>query len=216
MKDTGIGIEPALLPRIFEAFAQGAQSSDRAQGGLGLGLTIVKSLTELHGGQVEARSAGKGQGAEFEVRLPALDQDDATVAPALVAPGEPTGLRVLVVDDNEDAAELLSTVLRMKGHEVVVAHNGPAALLARVTFAADVALLDIGLPVMDGYELAGHLRSRYPSSPLRIIAITGYGEEKDRIRSKAAGFDEHLVKPVDLERVCGLLAGPGSKPLLPV
>ena len=214
VKDTGMGIDRALLPRVFDAFAQGGQGSDRAQGGLGLGLTIVQSLVALHGGQVEAHSAGSGQGAEFVVRLPALAASDlldlvpaaAPEAPALA----PKSLRVLVVDDNEDAARLLSELLRMNGHEVVVAHNGAEALRARQGFVPEVALLDIGLPLMDGYELARRLRAQQPSPHLRLIAITGYGEAKDRLLSKAAGFDEHLVKPVDVEQVCLLLGGPAS------
>ena len=218
VKDTGTGIEPLLLPRVFDAFAQGGQGSDRAQGGLGLGLTIVKSLVGLHGGQVEAHSAGRGKGSEFVVRLPALissetlDASPLASAPA-VLPSPPTGLRVLLVDDNEDAAMLLSELLRMHGHHVVVVHNGAAALQARVTFVPDVALLDIGLPGMDGYELAKHLRAQQPAPRLRLIAITGYGEAKDRLRSQAAGFDEHLVKPVDVERVCELLAASAAAAL---
>ena len=210
VQDTGVGIEPALLPRVFEAFAQGGQGSDRARGGLGLGLTIVKSLVELHGGTVEALSEGPGRGARFVVRLPALTRgaavNDPPAAPAKSAVRPPaTGLRVLVVDDNEDAALLLSEILRMQGHDVVVVHDGAAALRARLTFVPEVALLDLGLPVMDGYELARHLRAQSPAAQLRIIAITGYGEAKDRLRSKAAGFDEHLVKPVDFGQVCELL-----------
>lgn len=210
VKDAGSGIEPALLPRIFEAFAQGPQASDRAQGGLGLGLTIVKSLVGLHGGEVEAYSAGRGTGSEFVVRLPAPQARSAPEPSPLPGPalpaGQPRGLRVLLVDDNEDAATLLSEILRMSGHEVVVVHDGAAALEARVSFLPEVALLDIGLPVMDGYELAGRLRAQQPAPHLRLIAITGYGEEKDRLRSKAAGFEEHLVKPVDVARVCQLLS----------
>ena len=216
VRDTGIGIEPELLPRVFEAFAQSAQASDRAQGGLGLGLAIVKSLVGLHGGQVEARSAGRGQGAEFVVRLPVADETSRASAaradqlpPAsVVAAGAEANMRrrVLVVDDNVDAADLLGEMLRRRGHEVVIAHDGAAALRTRLTFCPDVALLDIGLPVMDGYELAQNLRALHPDAPLQIIAITGYGEANDRARSKAAGFDEHLVKPVDGARVCELLA----------
>ena len=148
---------------------------------------------------------------EFVVRLPAPEHRSEpdpwlTANDPVSASEPPTGLRVLLVDDNVDAAMLLSELLRMKGHEVLVAHSGADALQARATFVPDVALLDIGLPVMDGYALARHLQADYPSSPLRIFAITGYGEEKDRMRSRAAGFDEHLVKPVDVEQVCNLLA----------
>ncbi len=208
VKDTGIGIAPALLPRAFDAFAQGAQASDRALGGLGLGLTIVKSLVALHGGQVEAHSAGLGTGCEFVVRLPLTNSRSLHAPPpAIEPPAQPKkALRVLVVDDNEDAAMLLSEVLRFDGHEVMVAHDGIRALEASVNFVPEVALLDIGLPTMDGYELAKHLRNRYPSSDLRLIAVTGYGEEKDKARSRIAGFDEHLIKPVDMDRVLELLA----------
>ena len=210
VKDTGNGIDPALLPSIFNPFAQGPQPSDRAQGGLGLGLAIVKSLVDLHGGQIEAHSAGRGAGSEFVVRLPASKaraSPDASSPPALApVAGLRRGLKVLLVDDNEDAALLLSELLRMQGHEVVVVHDGVAALKARVSFRPDVALLDIGLPVMDGYELAGRLRADQPTPHLRLIAITGYGEEKDKLRSKAAGFEEHLVKPVNVEQVCQLLS----------
>ena len=210
--DTGMGIDPLLLPRVFDAFAQGGQASNRPQGGLGLGLTIVKSLVVLHGGQVEAHSGGLGRGAEFVVRLPALIDREvpSSEALALLAAGpssQPTALRVLLVDDNEDAALLLAELLRMNGHEVAVVHDGAAALQARLTFAPDVALLDIGLPVMDGYELARQLRAQQSIPRLQLIAITGYGEAKDRLLSKAAGFDEHLVKPVDVERVFQLLNG---------
>ncbi len=211
VKDTGVGLEPALLARVFDAFAQGRQGSDRALGGLGLGLTTVRSLVALHGGQVEAHSAGLGKGAEFVVRLPGLIASALfDAAPLAAMPGvvpRPKGLRVLLVDDNEDAARLLCELLQMNGHEVVVAHDGAAALVARTTFLPEVALLDIGLPRMDGYELARHLRAQQPTPHLRLIAITGYGEAKDRQRSRAAGFEEHLVKPVDVEEVCLLLSG---------
>ena len=209
VRDTGIGIDPALLPRAFDAFAQGVQASDRAQGGLGLGLTIVKSMVVLHGGQVEAHSAGAGRGCEFVIRLPMMESRARNASPLALerpSPQKSQGLRVLVVDDNEDAAMLLCEVLRFDGHEVVIAHDGASALQASLTFVPDVALLDIGLPVMDGYELAVHLRARYTSPALRLIAITGYGEDKDRARSRVAGFDEHLVKPVDIDRVRQLVA----------
>ena len=209
VKDKGIGIAPARLKQVFEAFAQGAQASDRALGGLGLGLTIVKNIVTLHGGEVEAHSAGVGRGCEFVVRLPRpMSLSDAAPAVTTVspAPSKAKGLRVLLVDDNEDAAMLLSELLECEGHEVVVAHDGAAALKASLSFLPDVALLDIGLPEMDGYELAGHLRARFPTAALRMFAITGYGEEKDKARAKVAGFDEHFVKPVDIARLRLLLA----------
>ena len=209
VKDTGIGIEPARLATLFDAFAQGSQASDRSQGGLGLGLTIARSLVALHGGQVEAHSAGRGRGSELVVRLPAATDAASLSAPAearaSVQPGRP-GLRVLVVDDNRDAADLLATALRHVGDEVVVAYDGHAALEARATFEPEVALLDIGLPGMDGYELARRLRASAPPSGLQIIALSGYAEARDRERSKAAGFDEHLVKPINLQVLREMLA----------
>ena len=208
VKDTGIGIDAGLLAGVFDAFAQSTQALDRAMGGLGLGLTIVKAVVGLHGGRVDAHSAGSGNGAEFVVRLPALESRKQVLAAAAV-PTRPSSqdgrapVRVLVVDDNEDAAMLLSDILGMKGHEVVVAHDGAAALAACASFRPDVALLDIGLPGMDGYELARRLRARYGRSSVRLIAVTGYAEPTDRLRSEAAGFDEHFAKPVDIDRLCG-------------
>lgn len=206
--DPGVGIEPALLPSVFEAFAQGEQASDRAVGGLGLGLAIAKGLVELHGGQIDVHSEGHGKGCEVVVRLPLPETSDSTnptervVAPPPTAPG----LRILVVDDNEDVASLLGELLELEGHQVVVALDGFAALEARKTFAPQVALLDIGLPGMDGCELARRLRSYEPAAPVRLIAISGYTEQKDRLRSKEAGFDVHLAKPVEMSHLLELLA----------
>ena len=202
VRDTGIGISREMLPRVFELFTQERQDADRAAGGLGLGLTIVRSLVTLHGGAVSATSEGPGRGSEFIVRLPAatttqgargadqrLDAHHAASA----------GIRVLVVDDNEDAADLLGEALRLKGHDVRVASDGPAALRLCADSYPQVALVDIGLPLMDGYELADRLRNMPGGADLRLVAVTGYGQEVDRQRSRAAGFDRHLVKPVHLE-----------------
>jgi CheY-like chemotaxis protein len=194
--DNGVGIDPELLPRIFDLFVQDTRTSDRGQGGLGIGLTLIRSLVQLHGGTVTAHSPGVGRGSEFRVRLPAL------VGEALAPPPAPAPARrlismrtrrVLLVDDNADAADLLADFLREAGHEVVLAHDGAQALRALETFSPEVALLDIGLPVMDGYELAARLRDRLP---LRLAALTGYGQDHDRARSLTAGFHAHFVKPV--------------------
>ncbi|HET7221205.1 MAG TPA: ATP-binding protein [Vicinamibacterales bacterium] len=203
VKDTGIGISPAMLPYVFDMFAQERQALDRSQGGLGLGLTIVRSLTERHGGTVEARSDGPGRGSEFVLRIP--NAVDATARRTTAVPsGAPQGRHVarrqiLVVDDNEDAAMTLADFLAGLGHSLRVAHDGPSALRILSEFTPDLALIDIGLPVMDGYELAGHLRSHPSLGRLKLIAVTGYGQPSDRALTVAAGFDGHLVKPVDLE-----------------
>ena len=203
VRDTGVGIAPEVLPRIFELFVQGAQAIDRSQGGLGLGLTIVRSLVERHGGTVSAHSDGAGMGAEFTIRLPqvttmtSVQRQDAGVA-VHQGPAENGGRRILVVDDNEDSALMLSEVLRAKGYQTRTAHDAPAALLAAAEFCPELAFLDIGLPVMDGYELAARLRKIPRLEGIRLIALTGYGQESDRQRTAAAGFERHLVKPVDL------------------
>ncbi|MEO6194801.1 MAG: ATP-binding protein [Thermoanaerobaculia bacterium] len=204
VRDTGIGLSPEMLPRVFDLFVQERQAIDRAQGGLGLGLAIVRTLVELHGGTVEARSDGYGKGSEFTVRLTAAPAGDE---PAPASRGEsgivtdPDALRVLVVDDNVDSAELLAESVRLMGHVPRVAHDGPAGLRIGAEFRPDVGLLDIGLPVMDGYELARHLRALPGLESVRLIAITGYSQEADRRQSAAAGFERHLVKPIQLEQL---------------
>jgi CheY-like chemotaxis protein/two-component sensor histidine kinase len=194
--DTGVGIEPHLLPRVFNLFEQAERPLDRAQGGLGIGLTLVRKLVELHGGRVEASSPGPRRGSTFTVRLPALDR-----APGLpaVADGRPAprARRVLVVDDNRDLAESLAMVLRLWGHDVRVAYDGRSALETAQEYAPEVVLLDIGLPQLDGFEVARRLRQRPELRQARLVAITGYGRDEDRRRSAEAGFDLHLTKPVD-------------------
>ncbi len=201
--DSGLGIEPEMLSRVFDLFAQEAQPVDRARGGLGLGLPIARSLVNLHGGTISAESAGRGMGALFTVRLPiASSVMKATVnEPAQTIAPTPQALarRVLIVDDNQDAAETLAEMLSASGHTARVAFDGPAALAVLPDFAPDVALLDIGLPVMDGYELARRMRESPAGKKARILAVTGYGQENDRLRSQAAGFDAHLIKPLSLE-----------------
>jgi CheY-like chemotaxis protein len=205
--DDGIGMSSEMLPTIFEMFVQERQALDRARGGLGLGLTIVRSLVALHGGTVGVRSSGRGHGSEFEVRLPgtvALPAPDAVATSSRVRLAR-TARRVLIVDDNEDAAHMLSDAVAALGHTTEVAHDGPSALEIVEAFQPDVALLDIGLPVMDGYELGRKLRSLTSLPRMRIVAVTGYGQASDQDRSHAAGFDAHLVKPVQLSRLVSLL-----------
>jgi len=208
VRDTGVGISPALRPRVFDLFVQGDASLERTSGGLGIGLTLVRSLVELHGGRVEAESAGPGQGSEFVVRLP---RSSRPLAPAPTPPapagGDRHGVRVLIVEDREDAAESLAMLLEVAGHTVRTAPDGLSALDAATEFAPDVVLSDLGLPGIDGFEVARRLRARGPECPPLLIAISGYGRDDDRQRSRAAGFDHHLVKPPDAEVLMALLAG---------
>ncbi len=206
VQDTGIGIPAAMLSQIFEMFTQVDRSSDRSQGGLGIGLTLVKRLVEMHGGTVTAQSEGPGRGSAFTLHLPLVDvekrraQDDARQAP------QGPACRILVVDDNVDAAESLSMMLRLSGHEVRAAHGGPSAIDQAATFRPDAVLLDIGMPGMNGYETGRRLRELPGLDKAVLIALTGWGQEEDRQRSKEAGFHAHLVKPVDPGALEGLLA----------
>ncbi len=208
VRDDGVGMAPEVVPHVFDLFMQADRSAARSQGGLGIGLTLVRRLVELHGGTVVASSAGPGQGSEFAVRLPLLS---APPAPPEVKPRESRAVpsstrRILVVDDNEDVAESLAMVLRLGGHEVEVAHDGPAALQAAHAYQPEVVLLDIGLPGMTGYEVAQRLRQQPPAGLALLVALTGYGQEEDRRRSWEAGFDLHLTKPVDPADLKQLLA----------
>jgi signal transduction histidine kinase len=206
--DTGIGIEPEMIGRVFDLFVQEPQAIDRAHGGLGLGLAIVRSLVQMHGGTVAAASAGRGQGTTFTVRLPLsrvtapAHEPEAAPPEAAIVPGR---RRVLVVDDNEDAAAMLAEALTAYGYVVRCAHDAPAGLEVADKFRPDVALLDIGLPVMDGYELARRFHADDRLRPTQLVAVTGYGQEQDRARSLDAGFAAHVVKPVDLEHLRALL-----------
>jgi signal transduction histidine kinase/CheY-like chemotaxis protein len=202
VEDRGSGIAPELLPKVFDLFTQGEQGMDRHAGGLGLGLAIVKTLVLMHGGTVQAHSDGPGRGSRFVVRLPPAEAQapQGTAPPRPQVPAPRAG-RVLLVDDNVDAADMLGELLRHAGHEVCIAADGPSALASLDTFVPEVALLDIGLPGMDGYELAGRLRADPRTDGLRIVALTGYGREPDRARALATHFDEHLVKPVSAERL---------------
>ncbi len=205
VRDTGIGIPPEKLDQVFELFAQADESLARTRGGLGIGLTIVRRLVELHGGSVVARSEGRGHGTEIEIDLPALLE--ARVAPPRQAPisGAKRHLRVLVVDDNEDARQTLADAVADGGHEVAVASDGRSAIAAAARVAPELVLLDIGLPDIDGYEVARRLRAAHPAATL--VAVTGYGQARDRERAIEAGFDAHLVKPIDLDAVTAVLAG---------
>jgi CheY-like chemotaxis protein len=206
--DDGVGIDPTMLHRIFAPFVQEQQALDRSGGGLGLGLAIVKNLVEIHGGSVDAHSDGPGGGSVFSVRLPATQTQPAIEVQAAPHTGMARATRarhILVVDDNEDAAELLTLALEAAGHITSTASDGAGALLAVQAFPADVAVLDIGLPLMDGYELAGRLRTHNPR--LHLIALTGYGQASDRERARRAGFDRHLVKPINLDELLQALRG---------
>jgi CheY-like chemotaxis protein len=204
VRDRGVGIPPELLPNIFDLFVQGERSLARSQGGLGIGLTLVKGIAELHGGSVAASSDGPGTGSEFVIRIPAADQP--TVRPAVAPTPPPNGARrhVLIVDDNVDAAESITLMLRLNGHRVDVAHDGFAAVEIATRQRPDVILLDIGLPGRDGYEVARLLRADEGLARTKIVALTGYGQREDQRRARDAGMDLHLTKPVDplmLERV---------------
>jgi len=204
VRDNGIGIAPDLLPTVFEIFVQGERTPDRSQGGLGIGLTMVKTITELHGGRVWAASAGVGKGAEFVIELPA---EPAAMQPsAAAASSEQT--RVLVVDDSVDTAESLAMLLGLEGYETRTAHDGIAALAAARDFHPDMVLLDIGLPGADGYTVAERIRHDECLHDVVLIAMTGYGQPEARERSREAGFDHHLVKPVDVGELKSVLMPP--------
>lgn len=207
VRDEGIGIEPEMFPRLFEAFGQIDRSLERSRGGLGLGLSLVKGLVELHGGDVQAASGGRGLGTEFLIRLP-LQEEPATLSEA--APAAPVAagdsLRILVVEDHVDAANSLRMLLELLGHQVVVAYTGPEGVRLAKEWHPDVVLCDIGLPGLDGYGVADALRHDPATASAQMIAITGYGQEEDRRRAEQAGFDFHLTKPVDPRQLQPLLA----------
>jgi len=200
--DTGIGIAPDMLPHVFELFVQANHAAARSQGGLGIGLTLVRNLVEMHHGTVEARSAGLGQGSEFVVRLPLVagqrpEPSDGADGERREGPGRASGHRLLVVDDNQDAADSLAILLRLQGHEVRVAYSGLAALEMTTDYSPDVVFLDIGMPGMDGHEVARRLRQQPGLGNVVLAALTGWGQREDRRRTAEAGFDHHLVKPPD-------------------
>ena len=195
-----------MLPRVFELFTQVEQSLDRSQGGLGIGLTVVRKLVEMHGGRVRVQSEGADLGSQFTVELP-LSEELATepCAPEQSTP-DVGSQKVLVVDDNVDTAESISSLLKVKGYTAAVAHDGYAALRVARSFTPDVVLLDLGLPGLDGYRVAETLRSEVNFANVRLIALSGYGQPADRQRSREAGFNEHLVKPVALQKLLSILS----------
>lgn len=210
VRDTGIGIAPDMLPHVFELFVQADHACTKAQGGLGIGLTLVKNLVEMHDGSVEAHSAGLGKGCEFVVSLPLMSQKTPQPANAGLAEQNQampnSGQRLLVVDDNQDAATSLSMLLRLQGHEVRVAHDGPSALEAATTFRPDLIFLDLGMPGMDGYEVARRVRKMPGLEKTILAALTGWGQQEDRRRTTEAGFHHHLVKPPEPKALENLLA----------
>ena len=210
MRDSGIGLAREHLDSVFEMFGQVDAAIERSQGGLGIGLALARGLVELHGGSISAHSDGPGRGSEFVVRLPA----PALPEPALAAPASeprpvpPIGRQVLVVDDNGDAADTLALLLTSSGHTVRTANDGEQALECVAALRPDVALLDIGLPRMNGFELCRALRAQPGGAGMLIVAISGWGQPRDREHSAEAGFDAHFVKPVAFEQLEALLAAP--------
>ncbi|QJW83903.1 response regulator [Ramlibacter terrae] len=209
--DEGDGIAAADLPFVFQPFVQADRSLERARGGLGLGLAMVKGVTELHGGRVEARSDGPGRGSRFRLTLPLAERGAPEAQPA-EAPANTGGLRVLLAEDNVDAAETLKMLLELAGYEVAPAHSGPDAVAAARNQRPDVLLCDIGLPGMSGYEVARTLRADPAFAGTLLVAVTGYGTEQDRPAARAAGFDRHFAKPVDPDEMFSALQQLGTSP----
>ena len=209
VRDSGVGISPEALPRIFDLFTQADKSLARSEGGLGIGLTIVHRIAEIHGGRVEAHSEGLGRGSEFIVRFPLTLPPSSQLESAAPKSAETAmagrTLRVLVVDDNHDSADTVAVLLRRSGHEVRVAYSGKEALEEGLEFRPNIVVLDLGLPEMDGYEIARRLRQNPQLEGVQLVAMSGYGQEADRQRSKEEGFDAHMVKPVDFEKLEELL-----------
>jgi PAS domain S-box-containing protein len=207
VRDNGMGLPADLLPHVFDLFTQADRSLDRSQGGLGIGLTLVRQLIRLHGGRVEARSEGPGRGSEFIVRIPAQAAPAADARESTEADARPAapGLKILLVEDSVDSAEMMAFILQLGGHQVRIAHDGPAALEAARAFLPEVVLCDIGLPGMNGYEVAARLREQPAFQRTPLIALTGYGQDDARSRSREAGFDVHLVKPVEPDALEALL-----------
>ena len=207
VRDHGLGLHPEELTSVFEAFVQGSQASDRPQGGLGLGLAIARNLATLHNGTLDVESEGPGKGSTFCLRLPLARADEPGASPEVIAAAtiSSAGKRALVVDDNQDAAETIAMLLSMWGYAVQVAHDGPSALALLEQGSFDIGVLDIGLPVMDGYELARRIREQPRAQQMRLLALTGYGQESDRRRSEEFGFDSHLVKPIESSSLAAAL-----------
>jgi CheY-like chemotaxis protein len=211
VRDNGVGIAPEMLPRIFDLFTQADRSLDRAQGGLGIGLALVQSLVTMHGGRVEGRST-VGVGSEFIVRLPVLlSPHESTTHTAKAAVAASHKMKVLVVDDSGDAAQSAVMLLETLGHDARIAPDGGAAMKMALEYVPDLILLDIGLPGVDGLQVAKWIRNQPALKHAVLIAVTGYGRESDRERSREAGFDQHLVKPVDFARIESILSAGASK-----
>ena len=207
VKDSGVGISSHMLPKIFDMFTQGDQTLERSQGGLGIGLTLVRRLVTLHDGAVQAFSAGLDQGSQIVVRLPLIDKTMALTP--LPVTSEPTALpaqRILVVDDNQDVANILSILLQQAGNETQVAFDGMEAVETAATFRPDVVLMDIGMPKLNGYDAARRIRKQPWGKDITLLAVTGLGQDEDRKESAAAGFDGHLVKPVEYDALTAMLA----------
>jgi CheY-like chemotaxis protein len=207
VRDNGIGIAPAMLPRIFEMFLQESGTAHRAEGGLGIGLALVRAIVELHGGKIEAKSAGLGRGSEFRIRLPltAIQRTTQATLDASARQRVPKQ-RVLIADDNRDAAEILALLLEAAGHEVHCSHSGHEALDLATRERPDVLVLDIGMPGMDGYEVAERVRRQGWAADALLIAVTGWGQERDKQHAAESGFDYHLTKPVDFAHLEALLS----------
>jgi two-component system, sensor histidine kinase len=200
VRDTGIGIPPGLLPRVFDLFVQGGRAIERTQGGLGIGLTLVRRLVELHGGRVHASSGGVGQGSIFTVRLPAVTPPPHATQTS--TPADATARRrVLLVEDNEDARQMIAFMLRKAGHEVYEAADGMAGVETAFRERPNIAIVDVGLPGLDGYEVAQRIRANPETNSMVLVALTGYGLPEDKRRAAEAGFAEHLMKPVDFDQL---------------
>jgi CheY-like chemotaxis protein/two-component sensor histidine kinase len=215
VRDTGVGISRAMLPHVFEMFTQGEQTRARTFGGLGIGLTLVKRLVEMHGGTVAAESTGLGMGSMFVIRLPAVLDSSQCPQPQAEGPAymSPPSLRILIVDDNRDAADSLAMLLRTTGNDIRTAYDGLEAVQVASEFRPEVVLLDIGLPKIDGHEVAQRIRKEPWGRQMCLIAVTGWSDETDRARSRAAGFDHHLVKPLDTGHLAQLLTSVGRSTL---
>lgn len=207
VRDAGIGISAEMLPRVFDMFVQADRTLDRSQGGLGIGLTLAQRIVQMHGGSIQGKSAGIGNGSEFSIRLPVVPDIDETIKPANSGKSsQPEPLRILMAEDNRDAAATMAVLLRNLGHQVEIAFDGSEALKVAAVFQPDVFLVDIGLPVLDGYEVAKRVRKQSQWDKTRLIAVTGYGSPDDVERSKQAGFDFHLVKPVSFDELQRILS----------
>lgn len=213
--DSGIGIESEVLPRIFEMFAQATSALERSEGGLGIGLALVRGLVELHDGTVEAKSGGPGRGAEFIVRLPLRDGAGAAVSEqrdSVVDQSPAARARVLVADDNRDAAESLALHLELGGHEMRIAYDGEQALAAAAAFRPDIVFLDIGMPRLNGYEVAQRIRAEAWGKTMKLIAVTGWGQSEDKRRAFESGFDHHITKPINPQSLGPLFGGDLESP----